>query len=356
VHPTTLEREAKIMRARPVPSILIALLMAVLVGCGGRFHTDPHHREKPSGVRPFRPLSGGHWIGNAVCYGPHRDGQHPGGPAPSTAEIREDLQLMVPHWNLLRIYGSSEFAGTLLAVIRDDRLDMKVLLGVWIAPEAAAANDREVDAAIRLANAYPEIVLAVSVGNETQISWSAHRCPLDDLIDHVRRVRARVAVPVTVADDFDFWNKPESRALAAEIDFITMHAHPMWRGLQLDDALTWLQDQTAAVQAMHPERTVVIGETGWATSVHDQGEQAELIKGRPGEREQNQFYDAVHAWADAQQQTVFYFEAFDENWKGGPHPDEVEKHWGLFRADRSAKAAIKANGSPRGHESGVLQP
>ena len=34
------------------------------------------------------------------------------------------------------------------------------------------------------------------------------------------------------------------------------------------------------------------------------------------------------------------FEAFDENWKGGDHPAEVEKHWGLFRADRTPKAAM----------------
>jgi len=39
---------------------------------------------------------------------------------------------------------------------------------------------------------------------------------------------------------------------------------------------------------------------------------------------------------------TFYFEAFDENWKGGDHPDEVEKHWGVFRADRTPKAAVAA--------------
>jgi exo-beta-1,3-glucanase (GH17 family) len=165
---------------------------------------------------------------------------------------------------------------------------------------------------------------------------------LDSLIDHVRRVRAGVTVPVTVADDFNFWNKPESRVLAAEIDFITMHAHPMWNGLQLDGALTWLREQTAAVQATHSEHCVVVGETGWATSVHDRGEQAELIKGRPGEDAQKKFYDAVRAWANTHRLTVFFFEAFDENWKGGEHPAELEKHWGLFRANRTRKAAMRS--------------
>ncbi|MEN8008084.1 MAG: glycosyl hydrolase family 17 protein [Candidatus Krumholzibacteriota bacterium] len=317
---------------------LIPVLLLVLVaGCGK--DTDPYLREDPFTVREFRPYSGDRWIGNAICYGPHRDGQRPGSVDPSAAEIREDLALMLSQWNLLRIYGSTGFAETLLDVIRDDGLDMKVVLGVWIAPDAPEANRREVDAAIRLAAAFGDLVVAVSVGNETQIHWSAHRSPFDTLLVNVRRVRAGVTVPVTVADDFNYWNKPESRALAVEIDFITMHAHPMWNGLQLEASLPWLREQVAAVQVLHANRAVVLGETGWATSVHDQGEQAELIKGRPGETEQKIFYDAVRSWAEAKRLPVFFFEAFDENWKGGEHPAEVEKHWGLFRADRSAKAA-----------------
>ena len=45
---------------------------------------------------------------------------------------------MAPHWGLLRIYGSSGFAETLLQVIRDEGIDMKVMLGVWIAPDDTA--------------------------------------------------------------------------------------------------------------------------------------------------------------------------------------------------------------------------
>jgi exo-beta-1,3-glucanase (GH17 family) len=38
---------------------------------------------------------------------------------------------------------------------------------------------------------------------------------------------------------------------------------------------------------------------------------------------------------------TFFFEAFDEPWKGSPHPLEPEKHWGLFRVNRQAKEAAK---------------
>lgn len=324
--------------------ILVSLILVPAMSCG--------HADK---VRPFEPTVDGQRIYNAVCYGPHRDGQRPGEIQPSAEELLEDLRLMLPHWKLIRIYYSSEFAETFLTVIRENGIDVKVVLGTWIDPEerrddagevlerfeeAVADNRREVDAAIRLANAFPEIVAAVSVGNETQIFWSAHRGPLDILIGHVRRVRGGVDVPVTVADDFNYWNKPESRKLASEIDFIMLHAHPMWNGLQVEDALDWQRDQLEDVKSMHPDRDVVIGETGWATSVIDEGQQGELIKGKPGEAEQRLFYEAVREWAEAERQTVFFFEAFDENWKKGTHPEEVEKHWGLFRADRTSKAAM----------------
>ena len=331
----------------------------ILLGCigGAAVAQDAAApREAPFVTRPLTVEVEGRWIGNAVCYGPHRDGQRPGQSSPSAAQLREDLALMLVHWNLLRIYSASEFTDTLLSVIRAGGLDMKVVLGTWIAPEehrddeghvterfpdAARANRRETDAAIRLAAAYPDIVVAVAIGNETQIFWSAHRSPLDILIQHVRRVRAAVSLPVTVADDFNYWNKPESAQLAREIDFVMMHAHPMWNGVQLDDALTWLREQVDAVRAMHPGRPLILGETGWATSVHTEGEQARLIKGVPGENEQKRFYDAVRRWARDEKFPVFFFEAFDENWKGGSHPAEVEKHWGVFCADRTPKAAAR---------------
>ena len=341
--------------SRILPAFMANLvLLPLFMGCG-QHGTMSTGRASATAVRPFRPVIDDRWIGNAICYGPHRDGQRPGGAAPTREQMREDLLLMLPHWNMLRLYGSSEVAETVLDVIRADSLDMKVMLGVWIAteedrdasgavvaqyPVAAAANRREADAAIDLAAKYPEIVVAVCVGNETQVSWSPFPSPLDILIDHVRRVRAAVSVPVTAADDFLYWLEPESRALAREVDFITTHAHPMWNGQQLAEALPWLQRQLAAVKVVHPDRSIVIGETGWATSVHDQGEQAVLIKGAPGEAEQARFYEAARGWAASERVTMFIFEAFDENWKGGDHPAEVEKHWGVFRADRTGKAAV----------------
>lgn len=347
--------------------LLAATALALVAGCGGTRSGDggapgdetAFEREEPFVVRPFQPFSGSRWIGDAIAYGPYRDGQNPDGPAPTREQVREDLHLMARHWGLLRTYGAVGPPETVLEVIRADGLDMKVMLGVWIAPEARRdstgaiveplpeardANRREIEAAVRLAAEYPEIVLAVCVGNETQVSWSDHRIPVERLVEYVREVRARTRVPVTTADDYNFWNKSASRAVAAELDFIVLHAHPLWNGIQLEEALAWTRETYDAIRAVHPDRQVVLGETGWATSVCGEGEQARLIKGKAGEAEQAVFHAALTAWARSARVPTFFFEAFDENWKGGPHPDEVEKHWGLYRADRTPKKAVADEG------------
>jgi len=314
-------------------------------------------RQQPFVARPFRPFLGPRWIGEAIAYGPHRDGQRPGGPSPTRAELRQDLQLMSRHWSLLRIYGSVGWPDTLLRVIREDRLPMRVMLGVWIEPEerrdsagrvlealpaGRAANRAEIEAAVRLAAAHPGTVIAVCVGNETQVSWSAHRVPPELLVGYVREVRARTAVPVTTADDLDLWKEPAGHALAPELDFVVAHIHPLWRGQLPEAAVDYTRDAFAGLRAAHRGRTVVIGETGWATRKLATGEQGRLMKGAAGEEQQAVFCAAFAAWARRERVTTFFFEAFDENWKGGPEADDAEKHWGFFRADRTPKPVALA--------------
>jgi len=330
---------------------LAAIVFAVnaLDGAAAPSDTAPA-REVAVDIRPFPPAIGEDWHGEAVCYGPHRDGQRPGGPGPTATQVREDLQLMRPHWRVIRTYGAVEIAETILASIRTDAPGMKVVPGAWIEPEhtgdgacdagKAAANEREVASAIRLAGAYPDVVIAVCVGNETQVSWSHNRCPAAALIGRIRQVRAAVAVPVTTADDFSYWRDPASREVAREIDFVMLHAHPLWNGRTLDEALPWLEARLAEVRSTHPGASLALGEIGWATDHGTEGDQGRLIAGSTDETSQTEFYRRYRAWLADARLPSFWFEAFDENWKGGPDPHEVEKHWGLYRADRTPKRAL----------------
>jgi exo-beta-1,3-glucanase (GH17 family) len=305
--------------------------------------------------RPLNVTMNGKWIGNAIAYGPHRDGQRPDGASPTRAQLREDLHLMAKHWRLVRVYQSRGATETMCELIAKDRLPLRVVVGAWIAvterrdstggvvetfAKARAANLAEMDAAIRLAKQYPGIVAAIAVGNETQVAWTDHRVPTDSLIADLRYVRSRTRVPVTTADDFNFWNKPEAQQVAPEIDFAMMHAHPMWNGQQVDRAVAWTDSIVGTIRAAHPGLPVVLAEAGWATDVGTHGDQAKYIKGKPGETEQKTVVDGLNAWARRTHTVTFIFEAFDENWKGSADPAEVEKHWGLYHADRTPKKVM----------------
>ena len=349
---------------------LAAIAVLSLQGCAasGRSIAPPPAAAAPaaSGVSHERRRlvveRGGEWLGEGIAYGPHRDGQRPGGASPSRAQITEDLSIIARHWKAIRIYNAAELGDTILRTIHDERLDLHVMLGAWLAveqslpdsaghvrrfPAVRAENRREIAAAIRLANAWPDIVSLVCVGNETQVGWSDHRVPPAVLIGYLRQVRAHTHVPVTTADDFNFWNKPESQAIARECDLIVLHGHPLWNGLQLEDALDWTRKTLADIETLHPGVPIVYGEAGWATQRGDTGDQGKLMKGRLGETEQAMFHTAFHDWVVRDHVPSFWFEAFDENWKGGEDPAEVEKHWGLYRADRTPKVAMAGDRTPR---------
>lgn len=291
--------------------------------------------------RAFPPLRDGAPILDGISYGPYREGHRPGGPNPSAEQIIEDLRILAPRFAMIRVYGSRAPTETILRTIRDEALPIGVMVGAWIAADDDAGNAAEVATAIELANAYPDEVIAVSVGNESQVFWSGHRSDRDALIAAIREVRTQVAQPVTTADDYNFWNKPEAQAVAAEVDFLCLHAYAMWNQQTLDDAVQWTADTYASIAALHPDLTIAMCESGWATALNPDGNEVQYITAPAGEAEQKRFYEAYTAWARGAGVPYFYFEAFDEPWKGSDDPREVEKHWGLYDVDRKPKAVLQ---------------
>jgi len=58
------------------------------------------------------------------------------------------------------------------------------------------------------------------------------------------------------------------------------------------------------------------------------------------EEYQEIYFDKLMEWVEKEEILTFFFEAFDEPWKGSPEPLEPEKHWGLFHLDRTPKKSI----------------
>jgi len=296
----------------------------------------------------------------AVAYSGFREGQHPdrgdGAVNPSDEEILEDLQILVDHdLDLIRLYDTGENSVTTLELIREHDLPIKVLLGIWLRAEVSnhencpwleepipdeelatntVDNAAEIERGIALAREYEDIVVAVNVGNEALVIWNDHMVPLDKVIEYVRQVKGAIDQPVTVADNYEWWIQ-DGAPLAAEVDFLGIHTYPAWEEKTIDEALSYTIENMEGVRDALPGKPMAILEAGWASTAVEFG-------GRASEEAQTRYFDEINEWATATNTTVFFFEAFDEPWKGNPaNPDGAEKHWGLFFEDRTPKQVMK---------------
>ncbi len=334
----------------------LACSIVLAAGCGSAGPT-PGGRDDVLRQDPGDLLAGEFM---AVAYSGFREGQHPdrgdGAVNPSPAEIEEDLRILVAHgFRLLRLYDAGENSLEVLETIRRERLPLLVLLGAWLDAEVsnhegcawldepipaaklaanAEKNEAEVGRLIELANRFDDIVVAVNVGNEVLVDWNDDMVSLERVIALVERVKAGIAQPVTVADNYAWWAR-DGAPLAAVVDFLGVHTYPVWEDKTIDEGLAYTIENLEAVRAALPGHPIAVLEAGWATVASEFGERA-------SEASQARYYRELWDWARATNTTVFFFEAFDEPWKGDPlDPLGAEKHWGLFRVDRTPKAVME---------------
>lgn len=353
----------------------VGLLAALLVaGCGTS--------EEPEGggerLRHCSRLEGRRCLPEevllrkGVCYSGYRQGQDPRQRIyPSHAEILEDLQLLIRGgWTFIRLFDTDIHGETVLEVIRENDLDLKVQLGVWISGKKEihdASNQRDITNGIRLANKFDDIVIAVSVGNEVLSDWSSVLTPPDDLAEYIQQIRTEVPQPVTTDEmfpPFQMRDQYEDVIKVVEIvDYLSVHIYPFlearwswpeWKMSDVpegperaeamaDSALEFTKAALRNVRAALDERRLdlplIIGEIGWKSRQTDMTEEAmENFRAHPVN--QKLFYDRLEDWVFGEGQdedspsASLYFEAFDEPWKG------ADDGWGLFDVERRAKYVI----------------
>jgi exo-beta-1,3-glucanase (GH17 family) len=348
---------------KPIFYTIFSLIVFVFFsGCSGNKTTEEKTTivEDSTGIKQEKEnLLAGEV--EAVCYSGFRSGQHPdrgdGAVNPSYEEILEDLQILTDcGFRLIRVYDSGENSEMVLRVISENNLDMKVLLGIWLRAELSnhetcewltepipeetlqqnkILNLQEIEKGAELANGFDDIVVAVNVGNEALVDWNDHKVDTDTIISYVKYVKRTIAQPVTVADNYKWW-ADHGTDLAKVVDFVSVHTYPVWEEKDIDEGLSYTIQNIEDVRKTIPDVPIVITEAGWATTSSEFGERA-------SEEKQLLYYEELMGWANEMNITTFFFEAFDEDWKGDPNnPLGAEKHWGLFTVDRKPKiAAIK---------------
>jgi exo-beta-1,3-glucanase (GH17 family) len=357
---------------RLLASAMTVALLGTLSACGG---DSGGYTPTAVSQSDRRELPQAFVTRAAVNYSPYRTSRGPadlGSEVITPANVLQDLRLVqATGIGTIRLFSSRAFSETVLRVIRDNNLDLKVQLGSFPVPPTTAAieaeNQAEIDAQIRLANAFPDIVLAVSVGNEKLVEWSANRMDPPVLAAYLRKVRAAVRQPVTINDNWLYWSKVD-KVIAESVDFAAVHVYPFLDTFYDPTKYDWRQksvpegqraqamiDATIAEAKKQFEDAraglvkfglgsipMVIGETGWA-AVDTNGGPALAFRAHPVN--QKMYFDALQVWAtqgrrDVQgPKAIFFFQAFDEPWKQG------DDGWGLFNAQRQARYTVQSLGT-----------
>lgn len=297
--------------------------------------------------------------GRAICYSGFREGQHPGGIVPSYDEIREDLVLLHDHWQYLRLYDCDEHARIVLEVIRKEQMNFQVMLGAYIIAEKnnpscpwgggnhfsekeletnRAYNYNRVKQLIEMANSYPDIVCALSAGNEACVDWTDHLVPVESVLEYVRIIKSKTHIPVTFCENYVPW-LDKLEPLARAVDLISIHTYPVWEYKTVFKAMDYTKQNYYSVADKYPDKPIVITEAGWTTQSNGRGIPAHHVN----EHTQKSYCKELLEWADKEKIITFVFEAFDEPWKGSPDPMEPEKHWGLYKVNRTPKLILQDN-------------
>lgn len=339
---------------------------------------------EPSAKSDLRSLPAA-LLAKAVCYSGYRLGTSVDTRVlPTDAEVKQDLDLLVAQgFQAIRIYDPIGHGEQVLRVIAANSIALKVLLGVWISGPIAtadAANQASITKAIEFANdsVYGPLIGAVSVGNETMVDWSFQPTPPADMKTYIGQVRSAITQPVGTDDNYEpftfvnEWGVPYSSAadleqVARAVDFLALHTYALadpfygdpygvvsWDWKQtgvaegpgravamMDAALAYtkknLSDARAALAGKGIQVPLVIGETGWTTT-------GKFVSNGAHPVNQKMYYDRLESWVHGAGQDsssplgLFYFEAFDEPWKGG------DNHWGLYSVDRTPKYVLSGTG------------
>lgn len=292
------------------------LLVAVLVAITGFWAW----MGRPVAMPPS-PLAAGEKL-PCVSYAPFREGQSPlnGGTFISEAQIDEDLAQLARTTACVRTY-SVELGLDKVAPIAKKH-GLKVFQGVWLSSDQKK-NRTEIEAAIALANAYPDTIAALVVGNEVMLRGELSAADISAIL---REVKSRAGgVPVTYADVWEFWER--AKALAGDVDFVTVHILPYWEDLPVSAqaAGAHIDKIRQHVADQFPGKEILIGETGWPSA-------GRMREGAlPSPADQALVIHEILRLAKEKGYRVNVIEAFDQPWKRR-NEGTVGGHWGLIDA------------------------
>ena len=304
----------------PIAAALFALTAAAIVAVWSWLGAAVEMPQSPLG--PAGKI-------DCLSYAPFRGDQNPLGPGTHVEpwQIDEDLAQLKQLTGCIRTYSIDHGLDRIPEIAQ--RHGLKVLHGLWLS-SLPDLNRRQIDTTIALANKYPDVIEAVVVGNEVLLRGEMSAA---DLARTIREVKAKVPMPVTYADVWEFWLR--HRDVAAAVDFITIHILPYWEDhpIPVGQAARHVDRIRQQMVDAFPGKQVFLGEFGWPSA-------GRMREGAlPSPVNAARVLHEVVALGKRENYRVNLIEAYDQPWKRKLE-GTVGGHWGLFDAyDRRAKFA-----------------
>jgi glucan 1,3-beta-glucosidase len=273
---------------------------------------------------PQAPLAKGEKM-DCVSYAPFRGNQSPLDPNVHIEpwQIEDDIARLAQITNCVRTYSIELGLDRVVEIAKQH--GMQVLLGLWVS-NTPAKNEIEKTKVVDLANRFPGTIRAIVVGNEVLLRGEMSA---QDLANFIRGVKAKVPVPVTYADVWEFWLR--YREVATAVDFVTIHILPYWEDIPIpaDQAGLHVEAIRRRVVEAFPDKEILIGEVGWPS-------EGRMREGAlPSPANQARVVQDVLALAKREHYHVNLIEAFDQPWKRFLE-GTVGGYWGFLSAGSRA--------------------
>ena len=272
----------------------------------------------------------------AVNYGPfHKTGQNSGTPIPD-AQFLSDLGIIAKKFSYIRTYGldTASRLNRVAPLVSANFPNMKVFLGVYEdGPNHAGVTQPQLDLAISQANAYPNSVKCVVVGNECLTTDSTPvPVSLNQLMSDLQYVRKGITNKNTLVTTCLGYQSAigNGTKLMPYCDVMMVNIYPFYGQVAISQAWSNLSNAYKMFAAQFSGKQVMVGETGWPSVGPNDGNAVPSIP--------NEQTCITQILANAGQMgPVFLFEAFDEPWKS---ENAWAPHWGIWDTNGNPKISI----------------
>ncbi len=244
----------------------------------------------------------------------------------SPEQIDDDLKLLSTISHCVRTYSVSQ--GMDYVPEAAAKLGMQVYLGAWIG-WTDADNVLEIKHAAQVANAHPETVSALIVGNEVFLRGEQDEAAMRT---YFALAKSLTNTPITYADVWEFWVKHKN--IAQYVDFHTLHILPYWENnpVAIDEAIEHTENVMAKMKAQFT-KPILIGETGWPSVGRQRSESI------PSVVNQARYVREFIQKANENNWQYNIIESIDQPWKRVLE-GTVGGSWGLMTADLQPKFSL----------------